>query len=515
VLFAQGVIAIKPRAFAQGLLACLFFFGGCQRPQTTTEPQRSTPASRSSAAIEVLVPAEIDVLDPRIASDAFSVRASRLIHAGLFRLDPNTLAPEPNLAASFQWETPLRLRVQLRKGIFFRTGEELQASDVAASLAAFASEGSRQRRVVEAISGTELLSPHELVVILREPHATLLSDLELPILRAVDARKPPRAPGDDIPGLGPYDCKLHALGLLELAPASGARAPKSARTLLIRTIRDENARAMRLLSGRAHVASSVLSPTTVRAVEKAGLTIKKRPGANTAYLLIRHEGTLKDVTLRRAIAESIDRTSLTDGLFEGTATPAATFMPEALWAHATLPPLAHEPAKARATIQALRTPAPAFTLLTSTDRLRNSVARVVASQLEDVGLRITHRSLELGTLLARLSAGSFELAILQIPEFTEPNLMKTFLHKDLPPPRGLNRGRYEDALLSQWLDEAEQEMNATERLRRYRLVEERIRSEWPLVPLWHEAQVVALAEGATSFLPSAEGRLGGLAELSP
>jgi hypothetical protein len=324
VLSAQGVIAAKPRTLAQGLIACLFIVGGCQRSHSTTEPQDTAQTSRPSAALEVLVPAEVDVLDPRIASDAFSVRASRLVHAGLFRLNPNTLAPEPNLAASFQWETPLRLRVQLRRGIFFRTGEELQASDVAASLAAFASEGSRQRRVVEAISGTEVLSSHEIVVILRETHATLLSDLELPILRAADAQKPPRAPGDDVPGLGPYDCKLHVPGLLELAPASGLRAPKSARTLVIRTIRDENARAMRLLSGRAHVASSVLSPTTVRAVEKAGLTIKKRPGANTAYLLIRHEGVLKDVSVRRAIAEAIDRTSLTDGLFEGTATPAAT-----------------------------------------------------------------------------------------------------------------------------------------------------------------------------------------------
>ncbi len=69
-----------------------------------------------------------------------------------------------------------------------------------------------------------------------------------------------------------------------------------------------------------------------------------------------------------------------------------------------------------------------MTLLTSTDRLRGDVARFIAQEFEDVGLVAEVVPLELGTLIARLNAGEFDLACLTIPEMSEPNVLRHFLH---------------------------------------------------------------------------------------
>ena len=59
----------------------------------------------------------------------------------------------------------------------------------------FQSETSRHRRVVESISKVEVLDDSTVAFHLKEEHATLLSDLEIPILRAEDAHTPPMSEG--------------------------------------------------------------------------------------------------------------------------------------------------------------------------------------------------------------------------------------------------------------------------------------------------------------------------------
>ncbi|HEY8041447.1 MAG TPA: hypothetical protein VIF15_16690, partial [Polyangiaceae bacterium] len=70
--------------------------GGCDRhaPQGADRP------------IEMLVASDPETLDPRYATDPVGMRATRLIHAGLVRLDPDTLAPRPYLARGWRWLDP-------------------------------------------------------------------------------------------------------------------------------------------------------------------------------------------------------------------------------------------------------------------------------------------------------------------------------------------------------------------------------------------------------------------------
>ena len=464
----------------------------------------------SEAPIEVLVANDPETLDPRYATDAVGLRATRLVHAGLTRLDPDTLAPIPYLARGWRWVDRLTLRVELREDVLFHSGAAFGACDVVATYQAIASPSvaSRQARIVEAIADVRADGEHAVLVRLARPHATLPTDLELPILRVDQAASAP-APDGSLDGLGPYAVASFRRGEVRLVPAHDGALPSPAHPLVLRSVHDDKTRALRLVAGRADGALNLVSPTLLPALSTPpALVVESRPGANLTYIVVQEtRPPLDDARIRRAISLAIDRTTLTRSLFEGHATPASGLIAPSHWAHTGAPPLAFDAPAAQALLaDAGGLAHRPVTLLTSTERFRGDVARTIAQELGDVGLSVSVVPLELGTLIARLNAGDFDLAVLQLPEMTEANVLRHFLHSSFVPPAGANRGRVSDAALDALLDEGDAEVDPAVRKGIYARVEERERAAMHLVPLWYEDQVAVTSERARSFTPSAEGR---------
>ena len=194
--------------------------------------------ARPDRPIEMLVANDAETLDPRYATDPVGLRATRLVHAGLVRLDPDTLAPRPYLAKCWRWLDPLTLEVELRDDVRFHSGAPLAARRRRRD-AARLRVAPRSRRVTRASSRpSRRRAPrgtHAVVVRLARPHATLLTDLELPILRADQADSPP-APDGTLDGLGPVRGRARRARRpparsrrRRRAPAPGARASSFAR----------------------------------------------------------------------------------------------------------------------------------------------------------------------------------------------------------------------------------------------------------------------------------------------
>ncbi len=487
---------------------------GCE-PHARPDPPRP---------IEVLVANDPETLDPRYVTDPVGMRATRLVHAGLVRLDPDTLAPRPYLARGWRWADPRTLVVDLREDVHFHSGAPLRAGDVVETLRAFASPkvASRHASVVDAIASAEADGEHAVIIRLARPHATLLTDLELPILRADEAASPP-SPDGALDGLGPYVVEGVARGEVRLVPAEGGALPRPARAVTLRTVHDENARALRLEAGRADVSLNLVSPALLPALTSppqserfARLEVASRPGSNLTYVVLDEQrAPLDDPRVRRALSGAIDRAMLCMTLLAGHAQPAGGLIAPAHWAQAGTPALPFDPAESRARFaQAAAEGARLhFTLLTSVERLRGDIARVIAQELADVGVEVQVVPLELGTMIARLNAGDFELAILQLPEMTEPNVLRRFLHSAFVPPAGANRGRVHDVVLDALLDEGDSVSDPDARRAIYSRLEARERETMHVVPLWYEDQVVVTSARARAFAPSAEGRWLSLAAL--
>jgi len=464
----------------------------------------------------MLIANDPETLDPRYATDAVGLRTTRLVHAGLVRLDPDTLAPLPYLARGWRWLDPLTLEVELRADVRFHSGAPLRAQDVVATLQAFASPAvaSRHASVVDAIAEAHEDGDHAVVVRLSRPHATLLTDLELPILRADQAASPP-APDGTLDGLGPYAIAHVVRGEVDLEPATGGALPTPARGVILRVVHDENARALRLEAGRADVALNLVSPTLLPAMaEQPDLAVASRPGANLTYMVVQEEHPpLDDPRFRRALSTAIDRATLCASLLDGRASPAGGLIAPASWAHAGSAALPFDPGASREAFAAGTGAPRRLSLLTSTERLRGDIARFIAQELGDAGLPVDVVPLELGTLIARLNAGDFDLAILQLPEMSEPNVLRRFLHGAFVPPAGANRGRVHDGALDDLLDQGDRVADPAARLAIYGRLEAVEREAMHLVPLWYEDQVVVTSARARAFKPSAEGRWLDLAAL--
>ncbi|MGH7294378.1 MAG: ABC transporter substrate-binding protein, partial [Polyangiaceae bacterium] len=290
----------------------------------------------------MLVAEDPETLDPRYATDPVGLRATRLVHAGLVRLDPDTLEPRPYLARSWRWLDPLTLEVELRDDVRFHSGAPLRPADVVATLRAFASPAvaSRHAAVVEAIAESHVAGEHAVVVRLARPHGTLLTDLELPVLREDQAAGPP-APDGTLDGLGPYAVKSFTRGDLLLVPAGGAALPRPAHAVELRTVHDENARALRLEAGRADAVINLVSPTLLPALAaEPGLQVASRPGANLTYAVVDEQRpALDDARVRTALSLAIDRGTIAATLFDGRAHAAGGLIAPAHWAHAEQPPL--------------------------------------------------------------------------------------------------------------------------------------------------------------------------------
>ena len=433
---------------------------------------------------------------------------TRLVHAGLAGLDPDTLAPVPLVAEGWSFSSDNTLEVTLRSGLRFHSGRSLEPVDVCATLAAFRDPalGSPHRAVVRAIGRCDVTGERTLRLSLSEPRATLLTDLEVPILRRDEARSPPRPEGD-LDGLGPYRIERVAAGEVALAPARTGVLPEPHHGVIVRTVRDENARAQRLLAGQSDIAPNAISPALIPALEKRGLSVVARPGANVTYLLLHNERPpLDSEKTRRAVARAIDTRLIVTTLLSGRAQPAEGLMPPGHWA-APAPanePVAGEPLELRRVED--RRP---MTILSSPDRARLTLARVVAQMLNDAGLDVTVVPLDLGVMLARLDSGDYDMAILQMPELTEPNILRWFFHPGGVPGEGgegKNRARYRDRLSGELLERAGTVRDRAERAALYRRLAERMTSTMPVVPLWHEDQFAVVSGRAASFRPSAEGR---------
>jgi peptide/nickel transport system substrate-binding protein len=253
---------------------------------------------------------------------------------------------------------------------------------------------------------------------------------------------------------------------------------------------------------------NLFSPTLLPALAgHEGLAVASRTGANLTYMVAHEQRPpLDDPRVRHALSLAIDRAAICATLFAGRAQPASGLIAPANWAHADAPPLPFDPAAARTLLAGAGRASRRLTLLTSTERMRGDVARFVAQELGDVGVMVDVVPLELGTMIARLNGGDFDLAILQLPEMTEPNILRRFLGGAFVPPEGANRGRVHDAALDALLDEGDREPDQEVRRGLYARVEAREREAMHWVPLWYEDQVAVIGPRARGFLPSAEGR---------
>jgi peptide/nickel transport system substrate-binding protein len=478
-------------------------------------------------ALVVMLPRDAEQLDPRFVGDPYGLRVSRLLFASLVTIDPRTLEIVPDLAESVTPTSAIEIIVRLKKGLKFSDGSELDAEDVVATFEGVTDPSLRSRyaHIYRRIEQMRVLDPHTVLFTLREPHATFLTDLEMPIVRSQDARRRVATPEDPLPvGAGPYRLVARKPGLLELRANPywhhGAPIHPSLRLVVIR---DDNTRALRMLAGQGDLALASIPPLLLPMFEgDPKFDIRSAPGISTMYLGFQTESPkLADVRVRRAIAHAIDRELLVQAKYNGLADVADTWIPRAHWAEADdLPTQPFDPPRARALLDEAGFPDPdgpkprmTLVLRTTSERFRQSIARAIAAMLRDVGIDVDVRPSEAATLISDLNRGRFEVTLLQVPEVIEPHVLSWFFDSSHIPEgdaEGANRWRYRNDDLDGLFELGRTRMERQERRAAYRRVQQVLARDLPVLPLWQPDTVAVVRHGSAFDVPR-DGRFGTLA----
>jgi peptide/nickel transport system substrate-binding protein len=489
--------------------------------------QRRTPDD----TLVVLFEAAAKTADPRYALSAYDAKLSRLVAPGLVTVDSEDMAPRPLLAEKIEQEDELNWLVTVRADARFSDGKPLLAEDVAwtfETVLAKDSDSLWHKGFSERFSAVEVVDARTVRFKLREPLATFMTDLDMGIIAKHGAGKDGKYPGGRVLGAGPYrvDEISSARVVLRANPYWHGGKPGSP-TIVIKNVRDAAARLIMLAGGSADLSQNAFRYDLIDDVLARERVKEVRHTSNIlTYMLLNNEDPiLKDPKVRRAMALALDRQTIVDHKFAGRAVLATGLLPPDHWCYAAVPQIPYDPAAAKRLLDEAgypdpdgsEGPKPRFSLVykTSADQFRVAIARVIASQLGKVGIKVEVRPFEFATFFADIKKGTYQIATMQTSDITEPDLLYTYFNSDRIPsakdPNANNRWRYRNALVDELTAKGRRVSARAERIKLYADVQRQLAADLPIIPLWHEDNVAIVNSDVVDFVVLPNARLSGLA----
>lgn len=469
------------------LQLALLFLSGCTNPSVS--PPHTVATSVSSP-----VPA----LNPVFATDANSQRIGELIHSSLLTVSDN-LQAEPWLAESFRQPSPTSVEFTLRKECRFHDGTPVRASDVVASAEHYLSpaNNSPHREVLSSIAKVTAVSDRVVRFDLHKPDASLLS--YFPLLKVMKAES---LKSRDPEGVGPFRLRKNSTGEIILERSeSGCLPAPSYRFLLIKVIRDDLSRYLKLKAGELDIALNEMDFQKIDWLlsgKETSLSALAAPGIGFNYLAVNFKDErLRDKRVRRALALSFDLESLIHYKSRNLATLSASILsPNSRWLNRDLAPIRRNLSEARRLLDEAGwsngengKPPLRIELKTTNNPFVIENARVLAAQAREAGIEIVHRPFEWGIFYQDVKSGNTQLYILRWVGVVDPGIYFEVFHSS--PKAKSNRTRYSNPEMDQAIDKA---MAATDFLRRKKLFDEtqRIAAEdLPYINLWHNHNAAA------------------------
>lgn len=456
--------------------------------------------------------------DPRYAISNNDSKLSKLVHAGLTAVDTPTLEPRLELAAKIERIDDLTWDVEIRPDARFSDGTPVTAADVAytySSMLAADSDSLFHKGFTERFRSVMARSERVVRFALKEPLATFLTDLDFGIISKTKK------------GAGPYvvDELTSTHVVLGINPYYFGGRPKVPH-VEIKFVRDASARLLMLVGGSADLIQNSVRLDLIDDVrERPRVQIASAPSVLLTYLMMNNtDKLLSDPRVRQAIALAIDRPAIIAAKFGGRAQLATGLLPPGHWAYAD--DVVHwnrDLARAKQLLDeaGLRDPdgdgplpRATFVYKTSADAFRVSVARVIAAQLAEIGLDVEVRSFEFATFFADVKKGSYQLASMQTGEISEPDYYFLYFNSSRIPdasnPDGGNRWRYKNPEVDRLTAAGRHELDREKRKAIYGEVQRLVAADVPVVPLWHEDNVVLSNVGVEGYEITPNARLVGL-----
>jgi len=480
-------------------------------------------AHRTPGTIQVDIEVSPTSTDPRFATDAISSRVNELIFGSLVKTDRNGQFAG-YLAETIERPSETEIVFHLRHGVRFSDGRELTARDVKYTYdSVLAPESlSAKRGSLEELKSIDVPDDYTIVMTTKHPYAPALelaSQGIVPYGTPLPAKGSTPAPT----GSGPFQMVGYTRDeslLLERNPYCPYPAD-TPRTILLKVVPDPTVRALELAEGVCDFSGNNFEPDVLPwlAAHKF-LAVSKTPGSTYKYLSFNfRDPKLRDLRVRRAIAYSIDRTTIVNSMQRGTGRIATGLLSPESWAYyGDVTGYSYDPEKARQLLDQAGYPARPdgmrqlkFEYKTTPEGAR--LGEVFQAMFQRVGIALTLRILDFPTYYADIQSGKFALTSLQWVGINDPNhYYMAFDSKKTPP--GLNRGFYSNPEMDRLVEAGMRTIDRDQRAKIYAQVQQLAAQDLPYVSLWWVDNVAVMNRRLAGFESYPNGSLRSLATVT-
>lgn len=470
----------------------------------------------------------VTTIDPRYVVSNYDANISKLVVAGLTAADTATAEPRLDIASAIDYRDPVTVDVTIGSAKF-SDGSDVTANDVARTFRSVLDpkcNSLSRKGFAERFRSMEVTDSRHVRFHLVAPLGTLMSDLEFGIV-SFHGVPPDQCAAASVIGAGPYHLRTLTPYRAELDANPHYRAPPKLPHLELRFVADAAARILMLVGGSADlIENSVRADLVSEVAERPRVRVDSGPGLLLTYMLLNNDDpALRDVRVREAIALALDRPAIIEARFEGRAMLATGLLPPLHWAYnGDVAVWQRDLPRARALLDAAGyAPGPdgvrlRFVYKTSSDLFRVALARVLASQLTEVGIAVEVRAFEFATFFADIKRGNYQIATMQTTPITEPDFYYSYFHSSRIPnaadPDAQNRWHYRNADFDRVAEAGRHETDRRRRKLLYAEAQRLVARDLPIIPLWHEDNVVLSNVDVAGYAIAPNARFTGLPDVT-
>jgi peptide/nickel transport system substrate-binding protein len=423
------------------------------------------------------------------------------IYQTLFSLDED-MNLVPTLATGYDRVSDTEYQINLRDGVKFHDGTPLDADAVVYSLERVMDPSNSRHGELDFIASVQAVDDKTVAITTKQPHSPTIACLVDPLASIVK-------PGVDLNttpvGTGPFKFESHENGVKLSVTRNDdywGEKPKLDGSVLY-FVPDSMTRAMQLEGGDVDIARGLPQSEIAGLKENSNLEILSMETMRENLLYVNtKKAPFDDITVRQALSYAIDRQQIVDTALEGVGgVPAiGVFTSKNPWSdNDELEAYDHDPAKAKELLNNAGIKdedgdgwldfqgAPLdVTIKTYTSRAENKPsAEVVASQLEEIGIKSRVEVLDTGALSSDLSDGNYDLALYSWSTGTTGDPDYFFSKHFESTGAEAKKTGYSNADVDDWLNKARATFDDKERAEYYNKVQEQVHKDCPEIYLFY------------------------------
>ncbi len=452
-------------------------------------------ASAQSGTLTIATSADAPTLDPNLTFSGFAFGITNHIYDSLLTREADG-SIKPRLATSWKRISPTTWHFELRRNVKFHDGTPFNAQAVKFSVERLIDPDSKAAGayVLSMIKSIKVIDNDTIEFTTADPFAPLLAHLTHPVT-AIVSPTAAKARGKDFGrspvGTGPFKfTRWNSGNQIELEDNASYWGGKvKIQKLVFRIIPDISTQVVELKTGRVDLITTVPPENYKELDANQNLTVFKKLGWGSTYLGFNMQsGITKNLKVRQAIAQAIDRDSIVNVLRQGLAVKATAPIPPTVYGAAkNLPAIPYNLANAKALLkQAGIKPGTKITLATYEGAETRQLAEAIQFSLQQLGLNTSVQITDYGTYNASMKKPDHaELFIGGWGTVTldaDYALYALLSSKEIP---ANNWSFYRNVKVDKLLLDARRSADQTKRLALYQDAQQQIQKDLPLHTLYY------------------------------